>query len=260
MTSIRKELIVDNYVKAYEQLSKCSGMFTFVQEDRIQRCESNIPLGPINSVLTYQRSETKDPIDEVKELEDAYAAEGRKLIWLTYSHQPDELVEQALQVNEFQSIEEMTGFGLLLEDWTSDLFIHGLDVRPVQSEAELESYRALALAGFEIPDNMADIFSKIFVDGPTQDKAFHHYVAYMEGEPVTTLTTFEADGVVGIYNVATPAGHRRRGYARTAIAHVLRELQHRGVKEAAIIATPMAMSVYPSVGFKEEFKIRVYSK
>ncbi|MCM3629786.1 GNAT family N-acetyltransferase [Paenibacillus glycanilyticus] len=253
-------MIVDNYIHAYEKLSKWSGLFSFVQTERIQRCESPISFGLINSVLTYKRSETKDPVEEVKEIEDAYAKQGMKLHWLTYSHEPDELVEKALLVNEFQPIEEMTGFGLALEKWSSDLHIQGFEVGAVQTETEIETYRKIALAGFGIPDNLADIFCKIFVDGPFQDKSIQHYVAYMEGEPVTTVTTFKEDGVVGIYNVATPEAHRRRGYARTALAEVLREVQKQGAQQAVIIATPMAASVYPSVGFKEELTIQLFSK
>ncbi|RED56616.1 GNAT family N-acetyltransferase [Cohnella lupini] len=261
MTSNMKNLIVENYFRAYERMSMWSGMFSFVQTERIQRCESDISFGLVNSVLTYKRSETKDPIDEIKEIEASYTEKGQKLYWLTYSHEPDEIVEEALLANQFQSIEEMTGFGLSLENWSSELHISGFEVRAVRTEAELETYRKIVLSGFGIPHDSAEIFSKIFVDGPYRDKvSIQHYVAYMEGEPVTTVTTFKEEGVVGIYNVATPEAYRKKGYARTALAHVLRDIQTQGAKQAVIIATPMAKSVYPAVGFQEELKIDIYAK
>ncbi|MDR6549759.1 GNAT family N-acetyltransferase [Paenibacillus qinlingensis] len=262
MSNHIKERIVDNYVHAYEKLSKLSGMFSFVENDRIQRCESNISFGLINSVLSYKRSESKDPVDEVKEIEDSYTEKGQRLFWLFYSHEADELVEKALLANKFQANEEneMTGFALSLENWSSDQHICGFELQAVRTEVELETYRKVVLAGFGIPENVQDIFCRIFVDAPSHDKAFQHYVGYMEGEPVTAITVFKDGGGVGIYNVATPEAYRRKGYARTAIAQVLREIQNQGVKQAVIIATPMAKSVYPAVGFKKELTIQIFSK
>ena len=262
MTSNMKKLIVDNYVRAYEQLGKWSGMFSFIRNERIQRCESNsnISFGLINSVLTYNRSETQDLNAEIKNIVELYAEKGQELFWLTYSHEADDIIEMALRANQFRPIEVMTGFGLSLESWSSNQYMDGFEIQPVRSEADLETYRKIVLAGFEIPKNLEDIFSKIFVDAPNQDKSFQHYIGYLNDEPVTGITSFIEGSNVGIYNVATPAVHRRKGYARTALAHVLHDVKKQGVQQAIIIATPMAASVYPAVGFKEELTINIFSK
>lgn len=81
----------------------------------------------------------------------------------------------------------------------------------------------------------------------------------MDGEPVSTLTTFIEGEVAGLYSITTLEAYRARGLARTMLAHVLGVLQQNGAKAAVIHATPMGRNVYKSVGFKEELTITVYS-
>lgn len=67
-------------------------------------------------------------------------------------------------------VEVIYGQGLLLEGWHSELpAITGLEVRAVSEPEELEAFRRTILKGYGIPESMADIFSKAFVDSANQD-------------------------------------------------------------------------------------------
>ncbi|MDU0206300.1 GNAT family N-acetyltransferase [Paenibacillus sp. MAH-36] len=259
--SATQKLIFENMVRAYEKLSQLSQVFTFVETNRTQRFESEIPYGLFNSVFTYKRSEEINPEDEMASIKSFYHNRGHKLAWLTTSHDQDEVINQALATNHFHQVGVISGMGLSLKDWRSELpELPGLEVRAVRETQEIEEFRRVILAGYNVPEPMADIFCKVFVDGPNQDiTTVQHYLAYMDGVPVTTLTTFTEGDVAGFYSIATLEAYRSRGIARTMLAHVLHIVQQKGVNLAVIHATPMGRSVYPKVGFKEELSINIFS-
>ncbi|NQX61129.1 GNAT family N-acetyltransferase [Paenibacillus qinlingensis] len=256
-----QNLILENMIRAYEKLSQLSQVFTFVETDRTQRFESEIPYGLFNSVFTYKRSEEINPADEMESIKSLYHNRGQKLAWVTTSHQQDEVINQALATNHFNQVGVISGMGLSLKGWRSDLpEMPGLEVRAIREPQEIEEFRKVMLAGYNVPEPMADIFCKVFVDGPNQDPTtVQHYLAYVDGVPVTTLTTFIEGDVAGFYSIATLEAYRSRGLARTMLAHVLHIVQQKGVKLAVIHATPMGRSVYPKVGFKEELTINIFS-
>lgn len=256
-----QNLIRENIIRAYEKLSIVSQVYTFVQTERTQRFESDIAYGLFNSVFTYTRSEEEDPVEEMKSIASLYHERGQKLAWLTYSHEQDDVMNQALVANNFNQVGSISGMALSLEKWTSELpDIPGLEVRAIRAPQEIEQYRKVILEGFNVPEQMADIFCKVFVDGPNQDTTtFQHYLTYMNGEPVTTITTFTEGEVTGIYNIATLESYRSRGFARTALAHIVHDVQEKGSKLAVIHATSMGQSVYPKVGFKEEMTINIFA-
>ncbi|SFE09605.1 Acetyltransferase (GNAT) domain-containing protein [Paenibacillus catalpae] len=259
--SSMQNLIVNNLIRAYERLGELSQLLTFIKTDRTQRFESDVPFELFNSVVNYEHSEGIDLIEEIKAIKSMYHNRGQKLRWLTYSHKPDEVVNQALAANDLKQSDVLFGLGLDLDGWRLDLpEIPGLEVRPVREPQELEDYRKTILAGFSIPEPMADIFCKVFVDGPSQNSSMiQHYIAYLDGVPVTTLSTFIDGDVAGIYSIATVEAYRSRGMAQAVLTHALDVVQQKGAKLAVIHATPMGRKVYQRVGFKEELTITIHS-
>jgi ribosomal protein S18 acetylase RimI-like enzyme len=84
------------------------------------------------------------------------------------------------------------------------------------------------------------------VDNPT----FSLYAARWQGRVVAGLTTLQRDGVVGVYNVATAGGARRRGVAGNLVIHALRDAARQGARLATLTATPQALRLYGELGFR----------
>lgn len=256
MTNIQNQ-IVEHHIRARNKIGSLSGVSTFIKTERLQRFESDIP--NLNAVFSYQRSEAKEPVEEIKEIASSYHERGHKVTWFTYSHEPDKIIVQALTANKFISLSSMTGMALSLENWSSDWDIPDFETRAIRSPKELERFTKVLLAGFDIPEQMSDTFCKIYIDGPHQDhETMQHYLAYVDGEPVTALTTFTEHGVTGIYSVTTSEAHRSKGFAMTALTYVLRDLQKKGTQLAVILAAPTGKGVYSKVGFKEVMTINIF--
>lgn len=156
-----ENLILENMIRAYERLSQLSQVFTFVETDRTQRFESDIPYGLFNSVFTYKRAEEINPADEMESIKALYHNRGHKLAWVTTSHEQDEVINQALAANNFNQVGVISGMGLSLKGWRSDLLeMPGLEVRAIREPQEIEEFRKVMLAGYNVPEPMADIFAK----------------------------------------------------------------------------------------------------
>ena len=79
----------------------------------------------------------------------------------------------------------------------------------------------------------------------------HFNASRLAGEPVATLMAFDHDRDCGIYIVGTAPAARRRGIATALSSHAVVAARERGCRTASLQATPMAVGVYASIGFRE---------
>jgi len=69
-------------------------------------------------------------------------------------------------------------------------------------------------------------------------------------EAVGALQSTIADGMAGIWSMATLPGHRRRGVARAGLMHALTHRFSDGCHTAFLIATDAGRPLYDALGFE----------
>ena len=74
-----------------------------------------------------------------------------------------------------------------------------IEFRRVGAGATLDDFRALGSNCFHVPPGW---FAEVF-DESLMERPFVCWVGYAEGIPVTTAASVTAEGVAGIYNIAT---------------------------------------------------------
>jgi ribosomal protein S18 acetylase RimI-like enzyme len=87
---------------------------------------------------------------------------------------------------------------------------------------------------------------------------WRHYLGYVDGKPVATVTVFLAAGVAGVYFVMTVPEARRRGIGAAITAAVLREARNSGLEYAVLGSSPAGRSVYEGLGFRQLCAIDLY--
>lgn len=107
-------------------------------------------------------------------------------------------------------------------------------------------------AGFDMPVGLARRFSPetLGVD-PSPAAPTRYFAVRARGRLVATTVLFLADGLAGIYSVATLPGFRRQGLGAYATAQALRAAAGLGYRTGVLQSTPEGEPVYRRLGFRE---------
>ena len=133
----------------------------------------------------------------------------------------------------------------------------GLSIRQVEDRESLRIWCRTTAEGFAIQGS-AGALLEWFEGGVDLGLPLLFYVAYMEGRPVATSLLLLAEGVAGIYFVATLPAARRRGIGYSVTLEPLREARRMGYGVGVLQASNAGAPVYRKMGFLESCKMRSY--
>jgi ribosomal protein S18 acetylase RimI-like enzyme len=105
----------------------------------------------------------------------------------------------------------------------------------------------VAAAGFGAPEA---VFAPLYQPSIAAHPGATIYVGEADGTPVTTGVGYVVGDAVGVYSVATPPEHRRRGYAGQVVRRIVSDGFSAGARTAYLLASPDGLGVYERVGFR----------
>ncbi|MBO7742935.1 GNAT family N-acetyltransferase [Paenibacillus sp. MWE-103] len=249
------QAIIANMIDTFAFLSGNSPLVQFVRTAACARIETDLPLPIFNRVFSYMPE--GDAAAEVGSIAESYRARGMRCSWHTYSHAPDEAVEQALRANGFEFGGSLTGMAASLEGRTiAAERVPGLGISAIRTEEELASFKRVFVAEYGLPDALAAAFTDAFAFDP-KGRA-RYYLASLNGEPVGSAMTYGEGDTAGLYTVATLKAFRSRGIGSAVTAYALRDMQESGIKFAILQASPMGTNVYRRLGFDDAVTINVH--
>jgi len=129
-------------------------------------------------------------------------------------------------------------------------------IRRVCDETTRDAFCAIGSVCFHVPIAwFCEVFNSDSVWTP-----FAAYVAYADGEPVSTAAVVIGGGALGVYNVATMPPYQRRGYGEVVMRHAIEDARKRsGVVPAVLQSTPAGLHLYERMGFRTITSVAVYS-
>ena len=135
----------------------------------------------------------------------------------------------------------------------------GLVIERVNEIEMLRRWCDVIASGFGMPDFVVDAFFDFYGSiGLDAELPLHHYIGWLNDEPVATSSLFLGAGVAGIYNVATIPAARRQGIGAIMTLIPLQEARAEGYKAGVLSSSEMGTGVYQSLGFQEYCKISQY--
>jgi len=141
---------------------------------------------------------------------------------------------------------------------------HSLDAEPRAMGCELEDVEEPDLAGLEWTDEAG-----LELSGPLNDWAYGYeegtwvrgtgldpeglitYVAFVDGEPASTVAAHDEDGDCSIWNVATVEAARGLGLASRLMRRALWDAARRGCATTTLQATKLGAPVYEALGYRD---------
>jgi ribosomal protein S18 acetylase RimI-like enzyme len=131
-----------------------------------------------------------------------------------------------------------------------------VDVRRVGGTAAWDAFCEIGSVCFHVPMTW---FREVFDNARVWDR-FISYVGYVDEEPVSTTSIVSGAGVIGVYNVATLPGSRRRGFGEAVMRYALDDVRRqRGAERVILQSTPAGLSLYERMGFRTVARVAVYS-
>jgi ribosomal protein S18 acetylase RimI-like enzyme len=129
----------------------------------------------------------------------------------------------------------------------------GLEIEVVTDRGGLDTFRDVAARGFEMPLEVVERFmTSATLAAPTNVAA----IGAVDGVAVSVALASVTGSTVGIYNVATPEEHRRRGYGEAVTWAGIQAGTELGGDHAALQASELGAPVYRSMGFVDVGRYR----
>lgn len=122
----------------------------------------------------------------------------------------------------------------------------GLTLEVVADRAGVVVFRDLTTRGFEMPPEIAAV---MIPDSLLSEPSIAMVVGSIDGTPVSCALLSVTGTTAGIYNVATPAEHRRRGYGAAVIWAAVAEGARRGCDHSVLQASELGEPVYRAMGY-----------
>jgi ribosomal protein S18 acetylase RimI-like enzyme len=102
-------------------------------------------------------------------------------------------------------------------------------------------------AGNEVPPG---VFDQLVAPAMFDRPEVAVYAALEESSVTSVGIRLQVPGAVGVFGVATPPRHRRRGLGEAVTARIVRDGIAAGARSAFLGATPMGLHIYERLGFR----------
>lgn len=133
-------------------------------------------------------------------------------------------------------------------------------VRRVEDDAALSEFVLLQQAAWQSPPQDGDRALRLARRSLSAGR-YRFYVACLEGRPAGAASARFANGLAGIYGVATLPDLRRQGVGAALVAHIVAAARRMGGDAAFLSAEPggYAAGLYQRLGFEPLFQVRNYA-
>ena len=134
-----------------------------------------------------------------------------------------------------------------------------LVIKRVDDATEVPKWVDAFVAAYELDADAGKVFASALGNlNPKQRDTVHLYWSSRNGQPVATAVVMLAEGVAGLYGVATMPTARRQGIGTLITLAALQEARAQGYRIAGLQASQEAYDLYHTLGFSDLFYSGAY--
>ncbi|AKQ68841.1 acetyltransferase, GNAT family [Myxococcus hansupus] len=175
---------------------------------------------------------------------------------------PDALPEDLdarLSAHGLVNAEQELGMSMDLSRLPALTLPPGLSIRRAEDERTLADFAHVVAANWEPSDaDVVEFYARTAHAALAPDSPIRFFVGYLDGEPVSASECHMAQGVAGLYSVATLRHARRRGIGSALTLAPLLDAREAGYRTATLQASAQGQGVYSRLGFVPRDTFREY--
>lgn len=122
----------------------------------------------------------------------------------------------------------------------------GLELRELSPE-QAGLHASVAAAAFEAPQ---EFLARLMIPDVLRLPGVRCYLGEVDSQPVTTGMGITLGAFVGVFSIATPPAHRRRGYGAAVTTRAIADGMAAGAKWSWLQSTPAGYATYARLGFR----------
>jgi ribosomal protein S18 acetylase RimI-like enzyme len=220
---------------------------------------TDVPFPLFNSVLHAQFA-PNDVDAAIDRVVSRYRSRDVPMLWWTGpATRPSDLGTH-LEAHGLARDEDGRGMAVDLRSLTEESPEQtGLVIDQVGDSGTLRQWCDAATLGYGMPgfcaDGLFDCFGGL---GFAEPLPLRNYIGWLDGEPVATSSLFLAEGVAGIYDVATVPDRRCRGFGSAMTCRAMRDARAMGYHVGVLVASNLGAGVYGRLGFQDHCDIGQY--
>lgn len=223
--------------------------------------ETPIPVPPYNTVVRFHGGHDADrTIDAIF---GRFAARGVPFLWVVHpSATPADLTGR-LRARGFEDVESLAGMAADLRQIPGLPSVPaGVEIHSVTPQHDVAPFTELVAERWEVPSAAHASLLGIghSFDFGVAGSPNRAWVAVQGGTALAKAVTHDSGGVVGLYGMATTPRARGMGLGRLLALTALADARSRGMALAVLHSTPMAVSLYRSIGFRDVAPLHVYAR
>lgn len=159
-------------------------------------------------------------------------------------------IVEAIAAQGFNVDATMPAMAVEIDRMAGTSLPQGYDWARIGNDGDGQAWTETLAVGYELPLALAQLFSPQALGAdPAPDATVQFFAVLRDGRPVSTSMLYLADGLAGIYCVATLPEERGKGLGAHATAEALRAARRLGYRVGVLQSSPAGHSVYLGLGF-----------
>jgi GNAT superfamily N-acetyltransferase len=213
---------------------------------------------PVISNAAFRRDDSLDAAEFVARAQDFFDDRRREFsIWIRAGEAADRDLSDAVAAAGFQLVYEMPEM-ILMAPVDELPLPPGASLHQLSEPRQAEDYWKVAAASYTSVGFPPEIFSTYSNHADLLAENVVAFIAYLDGEPVSTAMSIVSHGIAGVYWVGSVAQARGKGLGRAVTAAATNAGLSLGAELASLQASPMGKPVYEAMGYETVYDYQLF--